>query len=373
MAAIHIVDHAPQRSEEVARFNGRLRARGTRPQFPAGPVPDWLPKVPGRTVFREYYLAVDPGGAVRGGYVLKHQEFRIGGQTLSIGNYHNPVSEGIVDKAHAPVGLKMLLDAHRRQPLQYCLGMGSAARPLPRMLAGMRWSLWPVPFFFRVVRPFPFLRKTALLRRTAARRTLLDALAFSGLGWLAIHAVQTARRRRFRAPAGLRVECVDEFGDWADRVWHAAQHDYGMTAVRTGQILRILYPADDPRFIRLKISERGSPIGWCVLLATAFRDHKQFGPLKVGSLVDGLARSADAPKVVAAATAELARRRVDLIVSNQSHRAWCDALDASGYLRGPSNFLFAASRELASRLEAARVAPDAIHLNRGDGDGPINL
>jgi len=373
MAPIRIVDHAPQRTEEVERFNGRLRAKGVRPQFPAGHVPDWLPKVPGRTIFREYYLAVDPGGTVRGGYVLKHQEFLIGGTTLSIGNYHNPVSEGIVDKAHAPVGLKMILDAHRRQPVQYCLGMGSTARPLPRMLAGMRWSLWSVPFFFRVVRPFAFFRKTALLRQTAAKRALLDALAFSGLGWLGVKAVQAARNRHARAAAGLHVECVDEFGDWADRIWDAAKDDYGMIAVRTGEVLRILYPAEDPRFIRLKISEHGSPIGWCVLLATRFSDHKQFGALKVGSFVDGLASVADAPKVVAAATAELGRRRVDLIVSNQSHRDWCAAFAASGYLRGPSNFLFAASRELARRLEAAQVARDAVYLNRGDGDGPINL
>ena len=373
MAPISIVDHAAQRTEEVDRFNGRLRAKGARPQLPAGHVSDWLPKVPGRTIFQEYYLAIDQDGTVRGGYTLKRQEFLIGKDTLSIAHCRNPVSEGIVDRAHAPVGLKMILDAHRRQPLLSCLGMGSYDRPLPRVVAAMGWSLWSIPFFFRVVRPFPFFRKIVFLRRDAARKALLDALAFSGLGWLGVKAIQAARKRRAPEAAGLHVESVDEFGDWADGLWDTAKNEYGMIAVRTSEILRILYPAEDPRFIRLKISEHGSPIGWCVLLATQFSDHKQFGALKVGSFVDGLASVGDAPKVVAAATAELDRRGVDLIVSNQSHRGWCAAFDASGYLRGPSNFLFAASRELAGRLEASEVAHDAIYLNRGDGDGPIHL
>ncbi len=373
MALIDVVDHAAHRTDEVERFNARLRAGGARPQFPAHHVPAWLPKVSGRTIFQEYHLAVDQHGTVRGGYVLKRQEFLIGGETLSIAHYRNPVSEGIVDKAHSPVGLKMLLDARRRQPFLYCLGMGSYARPLPRMIAGMGWSLWSVPFFFRVVRPFPFLRKIAFLRRTAPRRALLDVLAFSGLGWLAVKTVQAARKRNAPGATGLKVEIVDEFGDWADRIWETAKDDYGMIAVRTGEVLRILYPADDPRFIRLKVSERGSPIGWCVLLAARFSNHKQFGTLRVGTFVDGLAPIADARSIVEAATAELERHGVDLIVSNQSHRDWAAAFDSSGYLRGPSNFLFGASRKLARRLATSGVANDAIYVNRGDGDGPIHL
>ena len=54
-------------------------------------------------------------------------------------------------------------------------------------------------------------------------------------------------------------------------------------------------------------------------------------------------------------------------------RAGGAAFDAAGYLRGPSNFIFAGSRELAKSLQTSGVSNDGIYLNRGDGDGPIHL
>ena len=49
------------------------------------------------------------------------------------------------------------------------------------------------------------------------------------------------------------------------------------------------------------------------------------------------------------------------------------ALERAGFLRGPSNFIFAASKNLAKLLEPFDSAKDEIHINRGDGDGPIHL
>ena len=62
---------------------------------------------------------------------------------------------------------------------------------------------------------------------------------------------------------------------------------------------------------------------------------------------------------------------MDLIVSNQLHAAWRKALAGAGFHHGPSNFLFAASPALAARIGDA--ADDELHMNRGDGDGPIHL
>jgi len=44
-------------------------------------------------------------------------------------------------------------------------------------------------------------------------------------------------------------------------------------------------------------------------------------------------------------------------------------LRRSGFLEGPSNFIFAAAKKLA----ALSSAFDEFHINRGDGDGPIHL
>jgi hypothetical protein len=102
-------------------------------------------------------------------------------------------------------------------------------------------------------------------------------------------------------------------------------------------------------------------------------EHKQFGNMKVGTLVDGFSTPGNALDVVACACDVLQSRGVDLIVSNQSHTAWVDALAQCGFRQGPTNFLFAVSPKLA------RLVPDfsdtfpRFHVNRGDGDGPIHL
>ena len=137
--------------------------------------------------------------------------------------------------------------------------------------------------------------------------------------------------------------------------------------------LRILYPKDNPRFIRLKITDADRLIGWAVLLVTDVAKHKQFGNMRLGSIVDVFGRPADAERIIVAAERLLRSREVDLIVSNQSYGNWCHALKRSGFLAGPSNFLLATSRKLTELLDTMRVANDKLHLNRGDGDGPINL
>ena len=103
------------------------------------------------------------------------------------------------------------------------------------------------------------------------------------------------------------------------------------------------------------------------------RNHSHFGDMRVGSVVDCLAVPGAEPQVVAMATQHLVGHRVDIIVTNQLHEAWCKAFARHGYLHGPSNFLFAASPKLAETLHPFEVNVSRVHMTRGDGDGPINL
>jgi hypothetical protein len=145
-----------------------------------------------------------------------------------------------------------------------------------------------------------------------------------------------------------------------------------MVGIRDGITLNTLYPSGE-RCIRLKVSENGNPIGWAVVLDTPLVGHKYFGNLRLGSIVDGLASPPNASKVIGLATSYLEQRGVELIVSNQMHCDWCYALRGAGFLRGPSNFLFTASKELTKLLKPIEKHKGGIHLNRGDGDGPIHL
>jgi len=93
--------------------------------------------------------------------------------------------------------------------------------------------------------------------------------------------------------------------------------------------------------------------------------------MRVGTIVDCLAPAQSAIAVVRAAAGVLTERGVDLILSNQLHEAWSQALLQCGFRSGPSNYLLALSPRFA---ECTAGAPETrFHANRGDGDGYIHL
>ena len=355
----------------VKAFNQRLAARGIAPefQFPESNIPDWLPRLDGRQIYQEYYLAVEDA-FVRGGFILKYQGFLVNGQMRSIPYYHLPVSEGIVNKTYASIGVLMLRSALKMQPALFALGMGGFDRPLPQMLKAMGWSLCAVPFYFRINHPARFLRQIAVLRQDSGRRLLADLATFTGTGWLGIKAIHLVRTRS--EMRGTSAEQVDSFGPWADELWQQCSPRYAMAASRDKGTLNILYPRSK-KLIRLKITRGSRLVGWAVLLDTQMRDNKYFGNLRLGTIADCFALPEDAPAVVQAATRFLEQRGVDLIVCNHSHEAWGAALTSTGFLTAPSNFIFAASKSLAELLIPFDVNHDKAFLDRGDGDGPVNL
>lgn len=341
-------------------------------QFPDSHIADWLPRTDESTVYQEYFLAVDGDDAVRGGYILKTQDFFIDGQTRTIADLRLPLSEGIVNPDYNFLGLQLVTNALARQPLLFALGMGGYSQALPQLLKAMRWKLGPVPFMFRVVRAGPFLRNIAALRTSMLRRMACDVAASTGLGWLALKSAN-AFQTRCRVPDTITYEEVDSFGEWADTLWNVGNGKYALAAVRDTSVISALYPHEDKRFIRLKVLRSGEPIGWAVGLATTMSGHKQFGNMRVGTIVDGFSLPGDALDVLCCARAVLESRDVDVLVSNQSHAAWTDALSQCGFRQGPTNFLFALSPKLARLVPAFPDALAEFHLNRGDGDGPIHL
>ncbi|MEN6457546.1 MAG: hypothetical protein ABFC63_01335 [Thermoguttaceae bacterium] len=359
-------------ADAVRQFNRRLAAGGQRMAFPTSPTPDWLPKIPGRTLYQEHFIASDLQGAVRGAYTLKHQEFWINDRAVSIADLQLPISEGVVDRRYSMVAVLLLRDALARQPLLFGLGMGGFHEPVVKLLKAAGWNMFSVPFFFRVLQPSAFLRNLTYLRRGPASASLFDALAWTGLGNLGIRAVQ-AFHRRLRPGPTTDIEVVDDFTDWISALWQECRDQYGMTAVRTADVMQALYPKHYRRFIRLKVSRDKRPIGFAVLLNTQLENHNYFGNMRLGTIVSCFGQTADAATVVAAAASYLETHGADLIVSNHSHIAWRHAFRRAGFLRGPSNMIFATSKALTKTLDDAGIEKDDLHLNRGDGDGPINL
>lgn len=362
----------PYRKEHepaVVEFNRRLQAAGAEPDlvFYHYSEPRWLPRTGNSSLYNEFFVALD-GNIVRGGYALKRQNFLLpDGAIRSVGYYHHPLSEGIVDKRLAIVGSLLLRDAMQREPLLYCLGMGGYDRPLPKMLLGLGWSHCLIPFFFRVIRPTHFLREMQALRGTFWRRLTMDFAAYTGIGWVTIQAQRAAAQ--FRAPRAnpAQASVVGEFSEWVDSLWKQSSNAYTMTAVRDTPTLRALYPKDDTHFTRLRLSRAGTDIGWAVV-GERRRDAK-YGSMRVGSIVDCWASPENALTVVRAAERALEEMGADLIVSNQSHIGWREAFRVAGFLEAQSNFIFAASKKLSELIQPFDEVKERVHFTRADGDG----
>ncbi len=370
--SVRITELTDNHCPAVKSFNDRLRAGGMKMQFPVQETPSWLPASNSSRLFEEQYVALDQQQEVRGGYILKHQEFKIGDEIVPIGNLRLPISEGVVDRRYASLASELLFDAMGRQRLLFGLGLGGYEEAVTKLFQAARWQVFTVPFFFTVQHPFRFCRSIRFLRRSLLRRFALDVAAYSGAAAAGFKFLQSAKSKSQVRP-DLRVEIVSEFDKWSDEVWSRCQSQYGMIAVRDSHVLRLLYPRADSRFLRLKVFDGKQLLGWAVMLDTQMTGHRQFGSLRLGSFVDGLAAIDDAAVVVGAAADHLAKRGVDLIVANHSHARWGDAFRRSGFLSGPSNFIFAGSRALDKLLSQLDIEKDAIFLTRGDGDGPINL
>jgi hypothetical protein len=355
MPPIEIQPFSPEWLAALREFNGRLESTGM--QLPEDPEAEMLPG-------SRLYLAVE-GRDVRGGYILRPQTFSFSGELRRVVHLRLPLSEGAVNRSYARVGPLLIRSAEKAEPLLYALGMGGFDRPLPRMLQAMGWSVTSVPFYFHVVHAARFLRAIRAVRKTRLRAFLMDVAAWTGVGWLLIRNRQ--KRRAQPAPKGIHANESEDFGPWADEIWTTAQPECAMAAVRDAGALQQLYPARAQRFFRLRVNS----CGWALLLDTPMHGDQYFGDLRVGTIVDCMGLlDTDAPeRVIHAARRYLEKRGVDLIVTNQCHAAWRDALRAAGFLQGPSNFLFAASKALT----ALGVPAEEMHINRGDGDGPVHL
>ena len=195
----------------------------------------------------------------------------------------------------------------------------------------------------------------------------------SGLGWLFIKFIfQVLSLFNFRLKkhhlTSMEMEVFDQD---LDSIWENTKQYNLFTAVRNYEYLKILY--SDKRFIKLKFFDNNKIVGWSISLCTQLSDHKYFGCMKLGSIVDCLSLKGYEESIICQTSKLLKHKGVDLIVSNQSHIFWKSAFKVNSFINGPSNYIFALSKILSDKLMKDKKFEDYTHLTRGDGDGPINL
>ena len=108
------------------------------------------------------------------------------------------------------------------------------------------------------------------------------------------------------------------------------------------------------------------------MLSKPMQNNTHFGNLQVGTLVNGFARTADVPLLIAAGIRYLASVGADIVVGNFSHKAWVRASRRLGMFSGPSNFYFFVSPGGPLLLQNGSGLEE-IHLSRGQGDGMVHL
>jgi hypothetical protein len=365
---IKIQPFDPSRVEAIADLNRRLAAAGSVWQFPERPEPSWFARAEGSPVFQELFLALD-GETVRGGYAFQHRPASFRGEVCPIGQWYQPISEGSVDPKHALVAIQMMRDAMRREPLCFGLGMEGPDSQLAKLATTLRCELRLVPFFVRIENGQRFAREARYLRRRRALAPLLDVAAATGAAGLGAALMKRALQRVPRLAADTVAENVTHFGPWADELWMRCSARYSFVEVRDAATLNGLYVPERQRFRCVRLIRGGTTLGWVVLDSKRTSDDSKFGNLHVGRIADCFAAPEDADVVVRAGVDALASAGVDVMLSNQSHPAWCAALRRNAFLPAPSNFVFGPSPELGKKIRAIDPDGSDVHLNRGDDTG----
>ncbi len=354
----------------VKAMNARLKAAGNSWAFYDMAVPRWLGGED-TTAERRHVLAVDGEGAVHGGIVVKTQRWKLGDSERTLLTWQGPVSEGLIDKAHAGVATKFLM--HLRDQNLPLFGWGGSDQLNP-LLAAMGWAYFPTPLVMKFVRPQRVARLAPFLRTSKMRRNLLDFAAMTGAVAVGGRLATAALRSRYGLSGGGAAAIrEDQFGTWADDIWTQAAPRYRATAVRDRAALQRV-TASWPGVEICRVERRGQTIGWAALLVTQMRNDTRFGDLKVGSVIDALSLPGEELATVGAATRRLRKAGVDLIAGNLTHHCWLKAFAAQGFIRFEGRRALYVAEEMMTLLSNAGAHPPRdIHFMPIDGDGPIGL
>src|SRR5215475_70698 len=371
----------------VARFNQRLREGGRgedqinlHPSLPG----EARHRPPGFPVYRRMMIAED-GREVRAAAMLYHNNIFIHGKKRDFCWLDMPISEGIIDRRYSLAIVKLVKAALGYEPFLMSTGAGPVDKVSFRILTRLKWRNRAVPFFFYPIKVTKVLLGLSYLKKHARLRYGALLGAYSGLG-AGLSGLLALSRRLAPCLSGYEYSIEKAFDDWADRIFEDCLPDYGVTMRSDATTLNILYPPEQAGLTRIKVRRKGAKhgagrdvsqdvgqdVGWILVASKRMTNNRYFGDLKVGTLVDGFGRAAEAPALVAAGIDHLAEAGADIIVANFSHEAWVKACRRSGMFAGPDNYYHFVSPG-GSPLFEDTCPPREIHMTRGHSDGLWNL
>ncbi len=367
-----IVEFQDIHNDEVKDFNYRLKKAGVNYQYPLIASSDVLSIDKDIEIYTKHYIVLDVNNVVRGGYILKYQRFSLYKKNITSVVFQLPLSEGLINKKYNDVSLMIFKDAFSRSDKLFAVGLGGLDKNFPKILRAFGWQLELIPFYFKVNNVKNFIQNISYLEDKTILNGIVKLGYFSGLLFSFIKLNQI-----FRDGFDSKLysyKRFERFEDWADSIWKNSKTKYTLLADRSAKYLNAIYPDNDKTLINLKIIFKKKIIGWCVLKKTRVSNHKQFGNMFLGSIVDCLCLDGYEKIIISCANDYLMKNNVDLIVTNQSSKSFCASLQKNGFIKGPSNFVLALSKYFHKNISGElKQNMNSFHFNRGDSDGRINL
>ena len=356
--------------ELIQNFNNELKVNGYSFKLP------FSDKVASKKDFivNKHFILTENNNLVKAGYTLKQQWFKINADVVKVGYYYNPITAGLFNKKYNICGLLLLNDAEKKNSNLFSLGMGSYSNSLPKLLKALKWKLKKVPFFFRITNPNNFLENINYFKSTKLRSLIINLLQKTGLGWVFIKFIfftTSLQNSIFNKKNEIICKEVNFFNNEVNDIWENTKKNNSFIALRNSEYINSLYNND--KFIKLRFTENNKIVGWSISLCNKVHNHKFFGNMCLGSVVDNLSLKGKESAIINQTFKFLENKGADLVVTNQSHRLWKKAFWKNGFIRGPSNFIFASSSFLSKKMGFNTRLNNDVHITRGDGDGPINL
>jgi hypothetical protein len=368
---IQIVPYTPEWEAAARAFNDRLKSQN-KAEFLLS---EHAPELPAAedAIRNLNYVAAD-GEIVRGGLLIASYPAYIGsGKNVTVLNYREPLSEGIIDPKHSLLGLRLLKFVEQQGSFIFALGMGSVNAPFSRLLRGAGWSIRSVPFLFRILRTRKFLTQLRLLQASTVRRIVAQAAALTGTGKLGISVLQRRAFSGSNSTSGFTIERQTNWGTWSDELWEKFRPQCSFAVRRDEKTLSELYrfSLDRSQVFLLKRQERS--VAWSACQVTRMQNDKYFGDMTIATVLDAVAERDVMRALLAMTVRELEAQGADAIVTNQSRTDWIEAFRAVGFLSQRSNYILATNKRLTEAISQQLNGWDRIHFTRGDGDGRYHL
>jgi hypothetical protein len=98
--------------------------------------------------------------------------------------------------------------------------------------------------------------------------------------------VRLLQRNQVQLAKGASINPENAWGDWANELWTGFASGLCFGVRRDQEVLRELYPTDDPRLRMHWITSGSRTLGWSASLVKSMQNNPYSGNLRVASLLD---------------------------------------------------------------------------------------